>query len=251
MVEEARYYVEQVKKEIDLTETAQNLDPALEQDNADCDEEVDAEHPDFIHIDPGQITTVTNTTPKPAVIYRRVEVPTDTKLKEITRSLDYWQREVMNVGIRYAKDIVKGRRNANSLQTPPIYMIHGGAGAGKSAVIEVEAPWMQKILQQEGNDIECPCVLKTAFTECAASNIEGQTLHGSFGFSFDNKHYSRSDKSRDQKRAMMKCLRIVIVDEISMVKSYLYHHIYIFDCKKLQKRLECHSEDWLSSYLET
>ena len=63
MVEEARYYVEQAKKEIDLTETAQNLDPALEQDNADCDEEVDAEHPDFIHIDPGQITTVTNTTP--------------------------------------------------------------------------------------------------------------------------------------------------------------------------------------------
>ena len=224
-VEEARYYVEQVKKELDLTETAKKLDPTLEQDNADCDEEVEAEHPDFIHIDPGQITTEKNTAPTPAVIYRRVEVPTDSILKERTRSLDYWQREVVNVGIRYAKDIVKGRRNANSLPTPPIYMVHGGAGAGKSAVIEVLAPWMQKILQQEGNDIECPCVLKTAFTGCAASNIEGQTLHGSFGFSFDNKHYSLNDKSRDQKRAMMKCLRIVIVDEISMVKSDLLYQL--------------------------
>ena len=224
-VEEARYYVDQVKKELDLTDTAKQLDPTLEQDNADCDEEVEVEHPEFLHIDPGQITTEKNTTPKAAAIYRRVEVPTDIILKERTRSLDYWQREVVNIGVKYAKDIVKGRRNANSLPTPPVYMVHGGAGAGKSAVIEVLAPWMQKILQQEGNDIECPCVLKTAFTGCAASNIEGQTLHGSFGFSFDNKHYSLNDKSRDEKRAMMKCLRIVIVDEISMVKSDLLYQL--------------------------
>ena len=30
-VEEARYYVEQAKKEIDLTEIAEKMDPALEQ----------------------------------------------------------------------------------------------------------------------------------------------------------------------------------------------------------------------------
>ena len=91
-VEEARYYVEQVKKELDLTETAKQLDPTLEQDNADCDDEVEAEHPDFLHINPGQITAETNTTPKPSVVYRRVEVPTDITLKERTRSLDNWQR---------------------------------------------------------------------------------------------------------------------------------------------------------------
>ena len=52
-VEEARYYVEQIKKELDLTEIAEKLDPAFEQDNADCDDEVETEHPDFCHIDPG------------------------------------------------------------------------------------------------------------------------------------------------------------------------------------------------------
>ena len=61
-VEEARYYVEQVKKEIDLTDIAEKLDPTLEQNNADCDDDVETEHPDFTHIDPGQITIEKDTT---------------------------------------------------------------------------------------------------------------------------------------------------------------------------------------------
>ena len=59
-VEEARYYVKQVQKELDLTEIANKLDPALEQANADCDEEVIVEHPDFLHIDPGQVCSEAN-----------------------------------------------------------------------------------------------------------------------------------------------------------------------------------------------
>ena len=54
-VEEARYYVEQIKKELDLNEIAQRLDPTLEQDNAECDDEPVIEHPDFAHIDPGEM----------------------------------------------------------------------------------------------------------------------------------------------------------------------------------------------------
>ena len=115
--------------------------------------------------------------------------------------MDEWQKEVVNIGIRYAKDLVKSRQVGNNPGPAPLLMVHGGAGAGKSAVINVLAPWIQKILQQEGDNVECPCVLKAAFTGTAASNIDGLTLHGAFGFSFDNKHYSLSDKTRDQKRA--------------------------------------------------
>ena len=84
---------------------------------------------------------------------------------------------------------------------------------------------MQKILQKEGDEIDCPCVIKTAFTGTAASNIEGQTLHASFGFAFDNKHYSLSDKSRDQKKAALKNLKIVIIDEVSMMKSDMLYQL--------------------------
>ena len=71
-------------------------------------------------------------------------------------------------------------------------------------------------------------MIKTAFTGTAASNIDGQTLHTSFSFNFDNKHYSLNDKTRDEKRSLFKNLRIVIIDEVSMVKSDM---IYQLDLK--------------------
>ena len=129
-VEEARYYVEQVKKETDLTEIANTLDPMLEQHNADCDEELELEHPDFAHIDPENI--VNEKDKAAAGNYKQIEIPDDDELKKRSRSLDKWQREVLNIGIRYAKDVVKGRRSGNAAAKPSLLMVHGGAGAGKS-----------------------------------------------------------------------------------------------------------------------
>jgi hypothetical protein len=161
-VEEARYYVEQAKKEVDLTEIGEQLDPALEQDNADCEEIELEEHPDLIHADPDQITTDEDGRAKS--IYRKIDIPNDVELKENTRSLDRYQREVINIGVKYAKGIVKARKEGNASPTAPLLMVHGGAGAGKSTVIKVLAQWSQKILQQEGDNVDCPCVIKTAFT---------------------------------------------------------------------------------------
>ena len=67
--------------------------------------------------------------------------------------------------------------------------------------------------------------MKTAFTGTAASNIEGQTLHTAFGFNFDNKHYSLSDKIRDEKRNLFKNLKIIIIDEVSMVKADMLYQL--------------------------
>ena len=68
-------------------------------------------------------------------------------------------------------------------------------------------------------------IARVLFTGTAASNIEGQTLHASFGFPFDNKYYSLSDKVRDQKRAALKNLKMIIIDEISMVKSDMLYQL--------------------------
>ena len=59
--------------------------------------------------------------------------------------------------MKYAKDIVKARKEGNQSPAAPLLMVHGGAGAGKSTVIKVLAQWMQKILQKEGDEIESPC----------------------------------------------------------------------------------------------
>ena len=98
-VEEARYYVEQVKKEIDLTEVGNQLDPALAQDNADCEEEVMSEHPDFLHADPSQVTSDDHVVTKS--IYRKIDIPNDEELKENTRNLDMRQKEVINIGVNF------------------------------------------------------------------------------------------------------------------------------------------------------
>ena len=93
-------------------------------------------------------------------------------------------------------------------------MVHGGAGAGKSTVINILAMYTQKILKQEGDNPDQPYVIKTAFTGCAASNIQGQTLNATFGFSFDNKYRSLSDKMRDKRRTELQNLKLVIIDEV-------------------------------------
>ena len=74
-----------------------------------------------------------------ASIFRKIEIPSMRELREETRKLDKFQREVLNISIKYAKDLVKSRRDGN--RTPdPIYLIgHGGAGAGKSTVIHTGA----------------------------------------------------------------------------------------------------------------
>ena len=82
-VEEARYFIEQAKKIIDLSETALQLDSALEQDNAECEEEGIEEHPNFKHINSDQIMIEESVTE--ATIYRRIEIPNDDELRDKTR----------------------------------------------------------------------------------------------------------------------------------------------------------------------
>ena len=223
-VEEARYMVEQSKKELDLEEIGMQMDANLEQENADCQEEGMIGHPDFEHLDTAYIEDG-DTVYSEKLIFKKISIPSLPQLREETRKLDIHQREILNICIKYAKDVVKSRREGN-LAPEPIYVVgHGGAGAGKSTVIDKVSKWCHHILVKEGDDDQCPYIIKTAFTGTAASNIDGQTLNTSFGFSFDNKYYSLSDKTRDQKRRLLSKLKIIIIDEVSMVKSDMLYQL--------------------------
>ena len=147
-VTEARYFVDEVMKEIDVEKIGLVMDPNVEQINADCEAEEFEDHPDFQHIDPNLLENIEKVHSKS--IYRNIEIKCLKTLKENTRSLDVYQRKVVDIGVKYSKDIVKSRKTC-SKQPDPIYlMVHGGAGAGKSTVINVLAQWVQKILEKEG-----------------------------------------------------------------------------------------------------
>ena len=221
-VEEARYFAEMHHSEEDYENIGSTLDPQQTQENADCNDIGEEVPYEYEHLNTDLVQTYND---GPKNLFKRIDIPDDNILKANTRNLDKFQREVLNVVIKFCKDVVKARRPGNKHPEPPMLMVHGGAGAGKSTVINIVAQWAQKILRKVGDSLDEPCVVKTAFCGTAASNIDGQTLHSTFGFSFSNAFYSLSDKQRDEKRTILKNLRLVIIDEISMVKVDMLYQL--------------------------
>jgi ATP-dependent DNA helicase PIF1 len=104
-------------------------------------------------------------------------------------------------------------------------MVHGGAGSGKSTLINVISQYVQHVMRREGDDPDCPYVLLSAYTCTAATNIEGQTLHTLFSFNFGAGYMSLSDKMRDEKRNLYRNLKMLIIDEISLVDADMLYKI--------------------------
>ena len=85
-VEEARYMMEQSTKEIDMTDIGIQLDAAHEQDQADCQLEGVAEHPDYLHLDTDGIEINAKMTAQTG-IFKKILVPSIPALREETRQV--------------------------------------------------------------------------------------------------------------------------------------------------------------------
>ena len=171
-VQEARYYVDEAKKKLEIEEVGINLDAAAEQDNADCQEEELELHPDYSHMDIEGIEIQEENEKQVTSIYRKIDIPDMKELKQNTALLDPFQRRVIDIGIQYAKEIKKAEKEGNHYPDPPHLMVHGGAGSGKTFVIKKLAQWITTIFLTSGDSTNFPYVLKAAFTGTAASLIE-------------------------------------------------------------------------------
>ena len=107
-------------------------------------------------------------------------------------------------------------------------VVQGGAGTGKSTVIDVLSQHMEHIFRTPGDNPEHPYIVKAAFTGTAAANIRGQTLHSAFSFSFGNQFFSLSDKVREERRNQLENLQVVIIDEFSFIKADM---LYLLDLR--------------------
>lgn len=63
--------------------------------------------------------------------YGRIIIPNKKELVERTRRLDKEQRKVVDIAVKYAKDIRKARRKGQRHPHPPHLMVHGAAGTGE------------------------------------------------------------------------------------------------------------------------
>ena len=230
-VQKARSEYDENKEneEPDLEGVAAILDPENEQEIMDAEDEEEEEHPEYLHIDPDQIEEEPKgEKSKEKRIFRSIEIPSIEVRLEEARQLDKMQRHVLEVGLQYAKGIVKARKGKSKDPPPPRMIVHGGAGSGKSCVIKPLAEWMHDILKQQGDDPDSPYVVLTSYTGAAAANINGQTIHSMFRLKFGNKFISLSDQQRDVTRCQFRNLKAVIVDEISLVSADIF---YILDQK--------------------
>ena len=107
-IEEARYMVEQSTKEVDMEAIGIHMDSELEQVKLECLIEGMNEHPDYLYLDTDGVEQLNNKQQKSS-IFKEIEVPDIKELREQTRKLDKFQKEVLNISIKYAKDIVKAR----------------------------------------------------------------------------------------------------------------------------------------------
>ena len=153
--------------------------------------------------------------------YLRTEYPAG----YLARNLDQYQKKALHVAVRFAQDILIARKGKISYPRAPLLMVHGGAGSGKSTLINVISQYFHKIMLRDGDDLDCPYVLLSAYTGTAAANIEGHTLHSLFSFNFGAGFLSLSDKMRDEKRNLYKNLKILIIDEISLVDADMLYKI--------------------------
>ena len=224
-VEEARHYVAEAVKELDLTHIGETLDAETLKDNLEVLDEIDEhgleDHPDYEHCIPGdgEFQEDTGQERNTDCVFKPVVMPPPEDLRKRLRRLDPYQRQVVDIAVTYCKDVVKSRKPGNKCPKAPLLMVHGGAGAGKSTVIEAIHLLANQILRQPGDNPDLPVCLKLAHTGCAAVNIGGYTLTSLLGFSYTCKLQSMNDKKRDRKRAECQYLKIIIVDEVSMVSK--------------------------------
>ena len=193
------------------------VDPEGEQEQEDNQQDLIQQQEEFDHADLEFVEQPADDAFEKS--YKPIEVRPLEVLRQEARRMDFYQRKVLEIAVQQARRLVKARSGKNPLPPPPLVIVDGAAGSGKSATINILKEVVQLILQQSGDDPDCPHVMLCAPTGTAAVNIKGQTLHSAFGFTFGDEHYSLSDKTRDTKRAMFKNLRFLIVDEVSMVKA--------------------------------
>ena len=153
--------------------------------------------------------------------FRKIEVQGDDTLLAKTRGLDPEQRAAVETVVEYARKLkmFEMRPNENIKPEPLRLLIHGNAGTGKSHIVDVIAQLAHKTFSfnASGNDPEHPYILKLAYTGTASDLVEGQTIHKALGLPCNNSAVPLGDKMRDMRRIQLKELKMIIVDEVSLV----------------------------------
>ena len=221
-VQEMREHAENII----ANEIGDELDANKEQIENDDVLEGIHEHPELFIKDPTGLLNNLEMDGKSNNVYRKIDLQIEDDINKKIKMLDVDQRLVVDIGVDYAKKLTRPVKPQFQRPVAPLVIVHGGAGTGKSTVIDALSQSMEKIFRTPGDDPNHPYIIKAAFTGNAAFIVQGQTLHSAFNFPYGNQFFSLSDKVRDNRRTLLKNLRAVIIDEMSLVKSDMLYQLH-------------------------
>ena len=84
---------------------------------------------------------------------------------------------------------------------------------------------LNKVFGYKGGDADKTRILLLVRTGVAAININETTIHSGLGINAGSKLYSLNDKQRETLRNKLSEVRLIIIDEISMVSSILFYQV--------------------------
>ena len=153
-VEEARHFIQEATKDdrTSTTNIGDELDPMQEMEIIECQDGEDLFHPDFAHVNPDELEIGNNLTQIRKTV-RNIELKTADEMLKEARDLDEFQKKALHIAIRYAQNVLIARKRNTPPPSAPFLMVHGGAGSGKSTLINVISQYVHELMMREGDDL--------------------------------------------------------------------------------------------------
>ena len=155
----------------------------------------------------------------------------DCELNAMIRSLNHKQRTIFNIVHNWAKQNVKSRSALSRQNLEPFYIfLTWNAGCGKSFLMKVLYQSLTKTLSYGNVSVDKPKVLLMVPTVVAAVNINGTRIHTTLNIptgSFGKNLPPLGDKMKSSLRNKLSDLKVIIVDEISVVSNDLLFYVHL------------------------
>ena len=208
------------------------LDPQAQQDNLDVVDEIEDESYSILH--PGSFAQV----PEAGDIdgscdksenykFKEIDVSNPAELEQLARQLIPEQRAAFDKVYLYCTRVAQHMKAGDLRRVDPIRLIvHGGSGAGKSNVIRAISKHAEHLLRKAGDHPNKPRVALFAPTGMASHVIGGTTYHTGLGLNYGHNLKTLSHKKLDEMRCALEDLKLLIIDEMSMVSAdtlYVIH----------------------------